>query len=382
MSSGPDKRHELERKLAVAHHLPSLGFISLLAAAASAAVFFVWPASSGTRRGALAAAPVSNHHRQIDSACERCHGAPFAGAPDDRCLKCHTVGGHAAAFTDNKIAGVGRCASCHKEHHGERSLIPADSPLCTGCHAQITKVFPKSAYPSVSDFAHHPDFRRTAAGDDSALKFSHAEHLGVVQKRGGEPETLSCGNCHVRAPEGPLFQPIAFVKHCERCHQLDFDKRIKGTPVPHGDVDRAVAVVRAALAEFSLNADEGNNLPTAKLRAHVEDETRDTIDALFTEQDGCKRCHEVGASGPPDQRRYVVAHPGLRPRWLVAARFDHAVHRQTACEQCHAGARTSTSSSEVLIPGIKVCRECHADPGTPNKVESPCVECHVYHSKS
>ncbi len=128
-----DKRHELERRLSVAHHLPSLAFFSFVAVAVSAAAFVVWPVTNGTRRGALAAEPVSNHHRMIAAACERCHAAPFTGASDERCLNCHAVGSHAEAFTAKKVHAVDRCASCHKEHHGQRSLVPADSPLCTGC---------------------------------------------------------------------------------------------------------------------------------------------------------------------------------------------------------------------------------------------------------
>ncbi len=267
-------------------------------------------------------------------------------------------------------------------------------------HSQIGKLLPETRQPSVNDFAHHPEFAVRAnpsdpttekirldsegARDATVLKFSHAEHFGTVQREGGAPETLTCGTCHVRAADGKSFTPIAFVRDCERCHKLDFDPRIKGTPVPHGNAQHAIEVVRAALAEFNLNADEGSGETTATLRNRVAQETRDTIDALFTEQDGCKRCHEVTvtvAPGSPGRKQYRVVPPRVPTRWLPAALFDHGVHRQTACEQCHTRARTSKTATELLIPGIRVCRDCHADPGTPDKVDSPCVECHVYHSK-
>jgi hypothetical protein len=398
MSTPPtDKRHELERRLTVAHHLPSLAFFTCVAAALSAAAFVVWPVTGGAHRSSLAAEPVSNHHRMIETACERCHDTPFTGASDSRCLSCHAVGSHAEAFTAKKVHAVDRCASCHKEHHGQRSLVPSDSPLCTRCHSQITKLLPETRQPSVNDFAHHPEFAVRANPADpksekvrldadgarvaTMLKFSHAEHLGTLPRENGPPETLSCGSCHVPAATGKSFAPIAFARNCARCHKLDFDPRIKGTPVPHGNVDHAIEVIRAALAEFNLNANQGTHESTAALRDRVASETRDIVDAVFTEQEGCKRCHEVTVSGPPEKKQYKVDPPPVRKRWLPAARFDHAVHKQTACEQCHARARTSKSSSEPLIPGIRVCRDCHADPGTPDKLDSPCVECHVYHSK-
>ncbi len=383
MSTPPgDKRHELERRLTVGYHLPSLAFITVVAGAISAAAFIVWPLTSATRRSALAAEPVSNHHRMIANACERCHDTLFTGASDSRCLSCHTVGSHARAFTSKKVQAVDRCASCHKEHHGQRSLVPADSPLCTKCHSQIAKVLPETRQPSVNDFAHHPEF--ALPPDTGLLKFSHAEHLGNLQKEGAAPETLTCGTCHVRAADGKSFTPIAFARNCQRCHRLQADPRIKGTPIPHGNVEHAIEVIRAALAEFYLNAPEGGHDSAAKLRERVASETRDIIDGVFTEQDGCKRCHEVtvtGTPGSPDVKQYNVEPPLLRTHWLSAALFDHGVHRQTACEQCHTRARGSTTASDLLIPGIAVCRDCHADPGTPDKLESPCVECHVYHSK-
>jgi hypothetical protein len=400
MSSTPSdkKRQDLERRLTIGYHLPSLSFITLLAGAISAAAFVVWPVASPAHRNSLAAEQVSNHHRMIASACERCHDTPFTGASDSRCLSCHAVTSHAAAFTAKKVQSVDRCASCHKEHHGQRSLVPADSPLCTRCHTEITKVLPETKQPSVNDFAHHPEFTVWAIEGDrksekirvdtegarveSGLKFSHAEHLGVMQREGSAPETMTCATCHVRSADGKSFVPIAFVRNCQRCHKLEVDPRLKGTPVPHGNVAHAIEVIRAGMAQFHLN--EGKGESAAKLRDRVASETREIIDAVFTESDGCKRCHEVAISetaGSPEAKQYKVDPPRLRTRWLSAALFDHGVHRQTACEQCHTRTRASKSGAELLLPGIKVCRDCHADPGTPDKLESPCVECHVYHAK-
>ena len=47
------------------------------------------------------------------------------------------------------------------------------------------------------------------------------------------------------------------------------------------------------------------------------------------------------------------------------------------CTECHAKAKTSRETADVLIPGIETCRDCHR-PGA-DSAESRCFECHVYH---
>jgi hypothetical protein len=61
------------------------------------------------------------------------------------------------------------------------------------------------------------------------------------------------------------------------------------------------------------------------------------------------------------------------------------------CESCHA-AGVSESSNDVLLPGIETgtfkgetvvgCRDCHGGEDAPDKVASPCIDCHEYHGHS
>jgi len=62
------------------------------------------------------------------------------------------------------------------------------------------------------------------------------------------------------------------------------------------------------------------------------------------------------------------------------AKFDHDAHSGFSCVSCHEKALKSTETSEVLIPGIAICKTCHA-PG-PEHAESRCFECHTYHDWS
>ena len=57
----------------------------------------------------------------------------------------------------------------------------------------------------------------------------------------------------------------------------------------------------------------------------------------------------------------------------------HGVHRALTCVECHAKASKSTDTADVLLPEIRVCRECHRTDGG---ARTACVECHLYHDKA
>lgn len=64
---------------------------------------------------------------------------------------------------------------------------------------------------------------------------------------------------------------------------------------------------------------------------------------------------------------------------MPGARFSHAAHTQSECSACHAAA-TSKDASEVLMPAIAGCRDCHAGAvAEPTQVRSDCGLCHDYH---
>jgi uncharacterized paraquat-inducible protein A len=67
----------------------------------------------------------------------------------------------------------------------------------------------------------------------------------------------------------------------------------------------------------------------------------------------------------------------IAEKWLPNARFDHDAHGGFSCIGCHQNALKSTETSDILIPGIATCQQCHA-PG-PERAESRCFECHTYH---
>jgi hypothetical protein len=93
----------------------------------------------------------------------------------------------------------------------------------------------------------------------------------------------------------------------------------------------------------------------------------------------CKECHSLSYPGSIESLP-TVAKAAITARWLPHATFDHEAHQLLACPSCHARASHSQETSDVLIPGIQVCRECHRSGG--NAAEARCFECHVYHDWS
>jgi hypothetical protein len=388
---------ELEKRLDIAQHVPSLAKLSVLAIVITVGACFAWQFSKGSRRATLTSGPLSNHHRLIENSCERCHPSAFRGTPDQACVECHKMPEHAAAMPKMIAAHPeqqAKCASCHKEHHGMRSLVPADSPMCTGCHMRINQLLPGTEQASFGDFDHHPEFavhgwvgmpptyRRVRLGEttirsETQIKFSHKKHMALTD---GNKSTLECASCHETAEDNKTFRPMSYPRHCERCHLIDFDERLKGQHVPHGKAENVLPFVTGAIVKLHFDAGEKGD----EARVKIEKESADDEAALFTEGGGCNRCHDVedvaAADSPDKKHHYNVAQPKIPERWMPAARFSHPVHRFVSCDECHGNRSESTSASDINLPGIARCRQCHADPPAPGKVASPCLQCHGYHS--
>jgi hypothetical protein len=58
------------------------------------------------------------------------------------------------------------------------------------------------------------------------------------------------------------------------------------------------------------------------------------------------------------------------------SRFRHDSHRMLSCVECHA-ATTSHRTSDILMPAIHSCKQCHnAQAGA----RTDCYACHRYHN--
>jgi hypothetical protein len=206
--------------------------------------------------------------------------------------------------------------------------------------------------------------------DARPLKLNHAIHMPAAPKViRGMRLPMKCGDCHVTdrsSPEGALL-PVTFEQNCKSCHarELEFDVyHVLGpdaAPAPHTRDPKRIR-------EFIVTAYRG--------KPDSDRLVRDSEAFLFERK--CSYCHEGGAPSAPALKGVQGRYPSGNP-WLERAAFDHRAHRAVGCESCHAAARTSTKTADVLIPKMESCLPCHGDS---HAELDRCGVCHVYHNRA
>lgn len=286
------------------------------------------------------------------------------------------------------------------------TLTAVSDRQCTTCHADLrVKSGPVRVAIHIHSFAKdHPEFgpQRLMTTDPGTIKFNHAVHLKKDLRIARGNVTLACSDCHRANNHEPwpwgkaeetaatsagrkYMDPIDYYEHCSGCHPLTFDRRFS-EPVPHKEP--AIVhefLMRKFTAWIADHPEELRGASSFDLRipgaqAPPRDATAwvafavDEAERLLRVKT-CKECHDIAAS---DHGLPPVAKANLTTRWLGRGEFDHSAHQMLVCQDCHAKANSSTKTSDVLLPGIAVCRECHVS-GKQDAARAICVECHVYH---
>jgi predicted CXXCH cytochrome family protein len=99
------------------------------------------------------------------------------------------------------------------------------------------------------------------------------------------------------------------------------------------------------------------------------------IRSVFSPGGACYDCHQVEPRGGLNFHIRPVAFP---LRYMHKGWFDHRPHATESCSSCHAAGR-SNAASDLLIPDLASCRECHGGEGSRKEVPSSCAMCHDYH---
>lgn len=381
------------------------------------------------------AGKLASAHQGLAKDCKACHSKPFERVQDRDCLACHRdIGEHVSAKTVSMPAlHETRCATCHRDHQGADGLTAQNRRYigidCVACHADIKRSAASTKVADVKDFASgHPAFRvqlavpattpaagatlvrvrqgAAALSQPSTLKFPHDVHLvpdGIAGP--GGKKALECASCHRPTPSGAGFEPVTMKRDCQSCHALAFEPALSQRQVPHGSVDEVLSTLRefysyVGSSKVALDRAPANSpiftvrpgahpLPVASFVQGAGDARAHAAAAaveLF-EKTSCIVCHSVtrsagpGKAGTPgfDLPQWKIAAVAPSHVWLPKAAFDHQRHRVAPCADCHAAAK-SAKSSDVLIPAIKVCHDCHsgAEPVV-GKVKSDCAMCHGFH---
>jgi hypothetical protein len=91
----------------------------------------------------------------------------------------------------------------------------------------------------------------------------------------------------------------------------------------------------------------------------------------------CTECHiPTRTAGQAD-----LVPVNLPDRFLTSGFFSHEAHKKEECTDCHA-ADKSKAATDLLIPDLKSCRDCHLGATavkTRKIVPSSCAMCHSYH---
>jgi hypothetical protein len=366
-----------------------------------------WHALAGSPKP-YNAGPLAQPHALLGQKCGACHVSQAGyrrSATDQACLACHDGPIHHA---DQTFAPS--CSNCHVEHQGMLRLASTSDRACTQCHADLNTTHGPSKFVSnIRGFdSSHPEFAalRPGASDPGAIKFNHRVHRKEDLRGPNGPVQLKCADCH-RPPgasltvslnnvaPGPFdrsyMEPIDYDKHCSACHTLQFDRRFSES-APHKDpqvvydfvFNKLTGYIAAHPAEIPLVDEPDKRLPTRPpqppARSAAEWVRQRMADAqLLLWRKSCKECHRLSYPNGYDSLP-VVAKAALTARWLPHAEFDHQAHQMVQCVSCHAKAPDSRETSDVLIPGVQTCRQCHRTGR--DAAEARCFECHVYHDWS
>jgi pSer/pThr/pTyr-binding forkhead associated (FHA) protein len=376
---------------------------------------------------------ISLKHRLFANDCARCHQAwkpVLTGVPDKTCLSCHSGPPH---FSERALTPAPQCATCHVEHRGQAVLAALSDSVCLQCHADLKVKEPRIPITTAihSFMADHPEFAISVSRlghavqrvgldegkqvvDTAAIKLNHQLHLKPDLMGPDGPEQLSCASCHQADPQGAYMRPVNYEKDCMRCHRLDFDERLPGKTVLHGQsLEEADRFLRATYAEYYLLQHQSKlkaQGPTRRLPGAPRAKEEIWIDGMVEEAERllmgppgsktngkCVLCHILDRPGEASQSAQfgraksntrvsesrmlfpTIVKTAIPERWLPYSVFDHKAHNILKCVACHEAAPRSERTKDVLLPSIASCRNCHFEPGG---ARTQCLTCHVYHDKS
>lgn len=372
-------------------------------------------------------APVHSARQTFTPRCSACHvehkgSLRLAMTADSGCTQCHgnLMVRDGAPNYDPHISGF-------DHHHPEFAVLrlsqadPGTIRLNHRVHLQPTLRGPAGVVQMDCDDCHRP----LNANDNRPWPYS----VALVQPASQQPVMVGQAQAQqrkrrsVEAGPGAYMTAIKYVNQCAACHTLQFDPLIQ-TPAPHDKPEIVHAFIVKTLTDYiaqhpeALKSDPGalpdngvqpvgiaptdsagqrnflsplrqsaiipqgnvgtTKAPTVRLSAEDWVQQRTAKAETLLWEKNCKVCHivtrEVGGQLPTEVKAIIPV------RWFPNAEFDHEAHRMVKCTGCHLKIPNSKSTSDVNIPGIEVCRDCHQQRGqAANAAEGRCFECHSYH---
>jgi hypothetical protein len=246
-------------------------------------------------------------------------------------------------------------------------------------------------------------------------RFPHGVHTGDKPEiRNYQGRGLACADCHdpQAVMEGKVARP-GTMQHapCDDCHKAEFEKppgklckvcHVSVDPLAKGNSplqsypDRGAIQTLASTFSHKLHLDkdqmeEKSGAHVACGDCHIRNEQ--TRDPQLPQHKQCARCHEsvakVKAQLP--MNRCEGCHPKRdvdlkRGRVFIIGDllFHHSTHEKDRagtgieCKTCHNTVIDSTSRTNMRVPAMERCAQCHEDQSkTPDRVRmANCGVCH------
>ena len=389
-------------------------------------------------KSAYASGPISRAHAVFAKQCSACHSRIVDGkrvqgfvneVSDEACQACHQTPIHQQSqlFTP-------KCSTCHVEHLGSEHLERTATSNCLQCHSNLkTRSGEPMVENNITGFDHsHPEFSplRPPAVDKGTIAFNHSVHLKATLKGpdGVIEVQLECSDCHrmgaspgerwrfgsaqVNAAAQPweetetwkgqqphnlrlLMSAATYDKTCVACHTLQFDKRFTDS-VPHDKPEAVRQFVEKKFADLLAKDPQAwretvlvaaRNVPEASLPAAAARSPQEWQKMRVAEAENllwrktCKQCHQIEFPRQGTAEVWPKVAPSqIQTRWLPRSIFSHEAHMAFTCESCHTKVRESKETTDVLLPSVQACRQCHkGEPGEMNAAPRSCYVCHMYH---
>ena len=367
------------------------------------------------------------------------------------CAQCHRDH-QGREFSLVRLDNV-ECAQCHQSL--EAHVKTADRPASKRLFGNVTRfdLDHPQFRPEAADFTRTPPVDKGRLKFNHALHLMPGivkdpkdtpytvERIPIASERpryqksgtAQDPVQLDCASCHsldsseVKASANPavastalparspgrFYLPATYETSCRACHTLTFDPRSPELEAPHGvQPGQVVEFLKRTYASQVVSEDPafrkdfvppvplpGKTRDEISPRKRLDDAVNKSLKFVFSgieaestarkNANNCIECHFIqsGEDGIPK----LVEPTKVPAIWFLHAAFDHTAHRAVHCNDCHAGADKSAVATDVLIPEIDNCVQCHAPakkqggwlsaaPSSTGGASFDCTECHRYHN--
>jgi len=398
-----------------------------------------WVGASALRSGQsiYSKGPMASVHAFFAQRCELCHektGNFRHPATDAACQRCHQAPDHQRNIVAKDALA---CSTCHVEHMGSLNLAHVGDSKCAYCHENLrtdpnipSEYHRKIQTRTMGFNTDHPKFFWQTDKFQKPLTviFSHEAHLGKkvlfpAPYPGERPDPgaravqLQCADCHrplaqsggqwayaypgqqppnPDLPSAQKFYPDSqsalmliptYEQQCSGCHDLKFDPAFSDyLPHPWQLKDIGDSMLRQLTSYDKQHRDEfveplQRKMVEAVAVPHVKTDSELVMKRFWQDarliKAKCGYCHKFNddATDVPEVTKLDLKAPEMEH-----AIFSHKAHFELRCESCHSSASSSGKSSDVLLPGIEICQNCHnGHPATVGKAENSCFLCHQYH---